>query len=200
MATATEIATRALKRIRRTDSHSTPDATDVADATDALNAMIASWEAEGLSGDVLPLDSRFEQGVVAMLAVRIAEDFGVTPGPVLMRDAADGWSALLAAYWAVPQAAFESSLRQTSGFSEISTVVGYPAWQPSTEYALRAFVINNANRYELVTAGTSAASGGPTGTDAAITDGTCVWCWRGVTVGSARAVSAVGDGYSGGDW
>jgi hypothetical protein len=186
MATATEIATRALKRIRKTDSHSTPDATDVADATEALNAMIASWEAEGLSGDVLPLDTRFEQAIVAMLAVRIAEDFGTTPGPVLMRDAADGWSALRAAYWAVPESQFENALRYTGisanlGYITGSTVISYRPWEASTEYALRAFVTNNANRYELVTAGTSASSGGPTGTDAEITDGTCVWCWRGVT-------------------
>lgn len=186
MATATEISTRALKRIRKHDSHSTPDATDVADATEALTAMIASWEAEGLSGDVLPLDSRFEQAVVAMLAVRIAEDFGATPGPVLLRDADNGWTSIQAAYFAVPESRFETALTHTghcSGFGYLAgnEPITYDNWQGSTTYVLRSFVINGANRYELVTAGTSAASGGPTGTDASITDGTCIWCWRGVT-------------------
>jgi hypothetical protein len=186
MATATEISTRALKRLRKHDSHSTPDAVDVSDATEALTAMIASWETQGLSGDVLPLDSRYEHAVVAMLAVRIAEDFGVKPGPILLQDARDGWSSLQAAYFAVPESRFETGLTKTGHFSErgyslSDTPITYDQWQGSTEYSLRSFVINNANRYELVTAGTSAASGGPTGTASEITDGTCVWCWRGVT-------------------
>lgn len=182
MATATEISTRALKRIRKHDSHSTPDATDIADATEALTAMIASWEAQGLSGDVLPLDARFEQPVVAMLAVRLAEDFGVQPGPILLRDAADGWAALQAAYMATPDARFDAGLLTGTYRYQTEFATGQAEeWQPDTAYELRKFVINNANRYELVTAGTSASSGGPTGTNAEITDGTCVWCWRGVT-------------------
>lgn len=182
MATATEISTRALKRLRITDGHSTPSAADVADVNEALTVMIASWEARGLRGDVLPLDSRFEQAVVALLAVRVAEHFGVTPGAVLADDARRGWNSLQAAYMAVPVSKFDSVLCNTGSYGALSTGSNAPAaWQPSTAYTLRSFVINNANRYELVTAGTSASSGGPTGTGAAITDGTCVWCWRGVT-------------------
>lgn len=94
MSTATEIATKALKRINVIGAGETPAAPDLADSIDALNAMIASWEADGLSGDTLPLDKRFEQGIIALLAVRLAEDFGKSPGPVLMRDAANGWAAL----------------------------------------------------------------------------------------------------------
>lgn len=187
MATATEISTRALRRVGAFDALENPSAVDVANANQALTAMIASWEAEGLSGDVLPLDSRFEAAVVAMLAERLCEEYGKTPGPVLIRDAANGWTALQAAYWAVPESRFEAGLRNSGQNSNDAvyllgdTPVTYSNWQASTEYRLRSFVINNANRYELVTAGTSAASGGPTGTDATITDGTCVWCWRGVT-------------------
>ena len=124
--------------------------------------------------------------VIAMLAMRLCEEYGKTPGPVLVRDADRGWSTLQAAYFAVPESKFENALRFTGqatnyGYITGNTVVTYDAWQPETAYVLRAFVINNANRYELVTAGTSASSGGPTGTDSEITDGTCVWCWRGVT-------------------
>lgn len=182
MATATEISTRALKRLRKTDSHATPDATDIADATEALTAMISSWEAQGLSGDVLPLDARFEQAVVAMLAVRLAEDFGTQPGPILLQDARDGWASLQAAFMATPEARFDAGLLTGTYRYQPAIEAGqFEDWQASTAYDLRSFVINNANRYELVTAGTSASSGGPTGTDAEITDGTCVWCWRGVT-------------------
>ena len=50
------------------------------------------------------------------------------------------------------------------------------AWQVSTAYELDDIVINDTGKlYTCVTAGTSAAAGGPTGTGSAITDGTCVW-------------------------
>ena len=187
MATANQISTRALRRSGCFDVLETPSAIDIATATEALTAMISAWEAEGLSGDVLPLDARFEQAVVAMLAVRICEEYGKQPGAVLVRDADNGWMSLHAAYFAVPASRFERSLTQTGGYYNLySNVINSTddvtlgVWEPSTIYALRKTVTHLANRYELVTAGTSAASGGPTGTAAEITDGTCVWCWRGV--------------------
>ena len=89
MATAQQIATRALRRIRVIAVDETPSAADMDTASEALNAMIASWEAKGLSGDTLPLDARFEQAVVAMLAVRLADEYGKEPTAVLARDADD---------------------------------------------------------------------------------------------------------------
>lgn len=50
-----------------------------------------------------------------------------------------------------------------------------PNWAGSTAYTVGAFRTNGANQYKCVTAGTSASSGGPTGTGAGITDGTAVW-------------------------
>lgn len=51
-----------------------------------------------------------------------------------------------------------------------------PAWVNSTAYTVGVLVLNDTNKiYECVTAGTSAGSGGPTGTGSAITDGTVVW-------------------------
>ena len=79
MATATEIATRALRRIRVLSPDETISDADLTACKDALNAMVASWEAGALSGDTLPLEARFEQGVVAMLAVRMAADYGKVP-------------------------------------------------------------------------------------------------------------------------
>lgn len=48
-------------------------------------------------------------------------------------------------------------------------------WQGSTAYAVGNRVVNSGNVYECDVAGTSAASGGPTGTGADITDGTARW-------------------------
>lgn len=57
------------------------------------------------------------------------------------------------------------------------TLTAAPTWVGSTAYALNDYRTNGANIYKCVTAGTSAASGGPTGTGTAITDGTAVWDW-----------------------
>lgn len=185
MATATEISTRALRRIGAIDALQSPSAADIAASNEALNAMIASWEAEGLSGDYLPIDSRFEQGVVAMLAVRLSEEYGKSPGAVLVRDADNGWNALQAAYFAIPASKFENGLAYSGPYTTLDdfilgseTPITFGPWQASTAYSLRVFVSNGANLYELSTAGTSASSGGPTGTGSAIADATCVWCWR----------------------
>ncbi|WP_298399524.1 hypothetical protein [Sphingobium sp.] len=53
-------------------------------------------------------------------------------------------------------------------------------WQGSRAYAYAGIVVRNgANLYQLTTAGTSAASGGPTGTGTGIADGSCVWSYVG---------------------
>lgn len=54
------------------------------------------------------------------------------------------------------------------------------AWQASTAYALNQHVSNGGNVYICTTAGTSASSGGPSGTGTGITDGTAVWSYVGV--------------------
>lgn len=56
------------------------------------------------------------------------------------------------------------------------------AWVLSTAYTVPGRLVTNDSGkiYELVTAGTSASSGGPTGTGTSITDGTCVWKYIGV--------------------
>jgi hypothetical protein len=181
MATATEIATKALKRINVIASGETPAAADLIDATDALNAMIAAWEIDGLSGDVLPIDARFEQGVTALLAMRLAEDYGKTAGPILQRDAANGWAGLQAAFFAVPQSSFDRALKWTGNYTDYGFFLGNEIetnsrWFTGTDYQLRDTVTNLGNIYECTTAGTSGA--GPTGTGDNITDGTVVWIWR----------------------
>lgn len=183
MATATEIATRALKRLSVVGAGETPSAADVADMTTALNAMIASWEAEGLSGDVLPLDARFEKAIIDCLAVDQAETYGKTPGPILMRDADNGRRAIQAAFLAVPQSTFDRSLKWTGNYTDYGYFLGNEIdanslWTANTAYDLRQIVSNGANLYECATAGTSAPSGGPTGMGDSITDGTVVWIWR----------------------
>ena len=58
----------------------------------------------------------------------------------------------------------------------ITQIVTYPAWEASTKYKVGDRVLNDSAKvYVCDTAGTSAGSGGPTGTGANITDGTTRW-------------------------
>ncbi len=54
------------------------------------------------------------------------------------------------------------------------------AWTGSTAYSVDDYVTNGGIIYRCTTAGTSAASGGPTGYGATITDGTAVWTFSGI--------------------
>lgn len=188
MPTANQIAERALKRLGLVQSGDSASDTDVSDATTALSAMISSWNLNGLSS--LPstaetYEDRFEQPLVALLAVRLAEEYGATVGPVLARDADDGMKAIEASHFFVPESRFESALSNIGPLWSDGYIItepeNYGAWEASTAYEPRTFVVNNENLYECVTGGTSASSGGPTGEASSITDGTVVWIWRRVT-------------------
>jgi hypothetical protein len=49
-------------------------------------------------------------------------------------------------------------------------------WAATTDYYVKSMVLNDGNKlYRCITQGKSASSGGPTGTDADITDGTAHW-------------------------
>lgn len=80
-------------------------------------------------------------------------------------------------------------------------------WQASTAYVVGQNVSNDTSplkTYTCITAGTSAASGGPTGTGASITDGTATWQYQnpaGMSVFNSgtngNQVAATGITYSG---
>jgi hypothetical protein len=53
--------------------------------------------------------------------------------------------------------------------------VGLSAWAPSTSYTVGNRRSNGGNAYQCTKSGTSASSGGPSGTGASITDGTATW-------------------------
>ena len=63
-----------------------------------------------------------------------------------------------------------------SGFTTTPTVASETAWQANTAYAVGDIVSNDGDKvYTCDQAGTSAGSGGPTGTGANITDNTARW-------------------------
>lgn len=87
-------------------------------------------------------------------------------------------------YYAKGQKAYSASVAAAATDGWPCSTAGWlaPAWVLSTAYSVPGHVVTNdsGKMYELVTAGTSALSGGPTGTGSAITDGTCVWNYIGV--------------------
>lgn len=183
MTTSAVLATRALRRIRVTAIGQDPSAAAQALAVQSLVDLHASWTADGLTVPGLPLEERFDQGLVAMLAVRLAGEFGKAPDEVLARDARRGERQIRAAFFGVPATRFDDAVINSGhqygdGIIYGETDENYAPWSPSTAYKLREFVTNGANTYECVVAGTSDSSGGPSGTNSFITDGSVTWCWR----------------------
>jgi lysophospholipase L1-like esterase len=63
----------------------------------------------------------------------------------------------------------------TGGYSWFTALYTSSAWAGSTSVSQYAARTNGGRLYECTTAGTTASSGGPTGTGSGITDGTAVW-------------------------
>jgi hypothetical protein len=76
-------------------------------------AATASGAEVSLTFTALPFDASLERATVALLAVRLAEDYGKTPGPILLRDADRGEKQLQAAFLHVPRAQFDIALTRT---------------------------------------------------------------------------------------
>jgi len=62
-----------------------------------------------------------------------------------------------------------------SGGTVVLDITVQAAWQASTAVIVGQYVTNGGNSYMCTTAGTTASSGGLSGTGAGITDGTAVW-------------------------
>lgn len=92
--------------------------------------------------------------------------------------------------WGTSTSSSGARLRTALSLSPINPtnqgpIVAPPAWAGVTAYLVGQTVTNGGNYYICYTAGTSAASGGPTGTgNAPITDGTVVWLWLNSPLGS----------------
>lgn len=76
------------------------------------------------------------------------------------------------------------------------------AWQPTHVYSVGTTITNGGNSYTCVAPGTSAASGGPTGTGSGIIDGTAGWNFTGsapAAPDNQRAIGLHKDGVTGVD-
>jgi hypothetical protein len=177
VSSSAQIVARALKRINVVAAGEDPSAGDAADGLAALNAMIAGWAADGIniSPDV-PLPSKHEEGVVAMLAVRLAPDYGREPSPLVYEAATEGMYRLEADYISAPLAQFDSALIDMPSRG-MMTVASVDDWAATTAYSLGDRVLaDDRHIYECIIAGTSgSASSEPHGTADEFLDGTVTW-------------------------
>lgn len=127
------------------------------------------------------LPGKLEIGTAGMAAVlatfTLADPSGTVSGDVLTLDADPDLSTTASAAGKAVEARIKDGADavRVSGLTVGLTPAAAPAWAPSTPYALDAKVTNGANQYVCTVAGTSAASGGPTGTGTGIVDGTVTW-------------------------
>jgi hypothetical protein len=112
-----EVVERALRRIGYQSAGDDLPPDDARDGAAILSSMMAGWPRRGLSGythAALTMDSDFplteehHEGVIAMLALRLTDDFAPEADtPTLRKDAALGWSILCSAFMTVPVSSFD---------------------------------------------------------------------------------------------
>lgn len=66
-------------------------------------------------------------------------------------------------------------LFKSDGTTVVADLTAGNNWLPNEPVVAGQLNVNGGNTYQCTTAGTTAASGGPTGTGTGITDGTAVW-------------------------
>jgi len=113
----------ALKILRVQNPRSPVDAISNTEGLTALNRMMHAWKAKGVdtfhttlgSTDDFPLHESHEQGTIALLAARLAQDYGLQLHESIAKDAMDGWGSLQAEFMeSAPKAVFDAGLTETT--------------------------------------------------------------------------------------
>lgn len=85
------------------------------DQVTLTEAATANGAGETLTFTILPLDDSLEQAIVAVLAVRLAEEYGMAIGPILTRDARFGEDVIAGQYFRIKPTQFDQAIVQTPG-------------------------------------------------------------------------------------
>jgi len=110
MTTASDIVTGALKMIGIVDSAEAVGASESSDGLTALNDMIQSWTGRSVYtgaailalSDEFPFEDQHILGCKAMLAEILADNYGKTVPPGVVKRARAGWNAIFADFF-VPE-------------------------------------------------------------------------------------------------
>lgn len=112
--TMRDIVTRAMRRGGILALDQGPEAAEADEILAALNGMIFGWGKKGVIipsytaktlNDLFPLDEAYDDGVTAMLAVRIADENGIALKPATVQAADECWKDLLAEYLDIAETA-----------------------------------------------------------------------------------------------
>jgi len=119
MATMNDVVNGALKRLQVLNPRFAPDGNAGIEGLIALNDMMAAWKSAGVDirhvilegAEDFPLGDEHVQGTKALLAVRLAGEYGMEVDDGIVRDADMGWEGLLAEYVdKAPVAEFDPAL------------------------------------------------------------------------------------------
>lgn len=110
---ASEIVTRALRRIRVVAKDEAPDADDMAEGVKALNSMMFGWKAHGVDvehvelepADAMTIGTEYEQAVIDLLAARLGPEYN-EPYP----DADYAWRMLQARFLVLDEVEIDTPL------------------------------------------------------------------------------------------
>lgn len=104
MSTNTEIITDALRLLKVLAEGETPSAEQASDALRRMNQMLATWEVDGVvlgyfaqsdSTTTCPVPDWAEKGVMGMLAIELAPEYGAQISQEAAKVADDGYSLIL---------------------------------------------------------------------------------------------------------
>jgi hypothetical protein len=128
--TYNEIVSAAMRRLGLTQAGEAPTGDEYGIGIEALNDLVSGWRIRGLEmsytsvessagGDVSPFEDEDLDAVKALLAMRLAEEYGKMPSPMLAAAASTYWNALFGKYVTGPDMVTDSALlpRNTPGSS-----------------------------------------------------------------------------------
>ncbi len=119
--TYNEIISASMRRLGLTQAGEAPTGDEYAVGLEALNDLVSGWRIRGLEmsytsvgasagGDVAPFDDEDLDAIKALLAMRLAEEYGKTPSPMLVSAATTYWNALFGKYVVGPDMTTDSAL------------------------------------------------------------------------------------------
>lgn len=143
-----------------------------------LNAMTDAFETEIGISPTLELRGGSPPGAIAtadsgtlLATIQLPSDW--------MSNASAGVKSLLGTWTVAATAAGKATYYRIKkgATAHVQGLASMP-WQASFNVVAGEYMSNGGNLYRCTTPGLTAASGGPSGTGATITDGTAVWAWQ----------------------
>lgn len=119
--TATDVVTRALKRLAVLSAVETASAEDSVNGLDALNLMLHGLNAEGVAyahvdiaaTDKVNVGDHLVWAVIDRLAERLAPEYGIVPTPIMQSEFNRARRALAAGLFTIATATADRALRGT---------------------------------------------------------------------------------------